>query len=139
MHPFIPAQSITVTEILLDFTVTRIKNFFSRYGNIVHCTMETCNLWQRATLTFDDKAKFDLLYATDGLLIINDSVRIHMCDMNRKEIQDRSKFSKKLTNLPRGTTARDLLEIGKMLDATAWIVPKARSNYNYLQHAYFYF
>jgi hypothetical protein len=31
------------------------------------------------------------------------------------------------------------MDIGRITEATAWIVPKARSNYNYLQHAYFYF
>src|SRR3954453_13401720 len=66
-------------------------------------------------------------------------IRFHKCDISRKDIQDRSKHSIKLTNLPRNTTARDLTDLGRMVEVSAGILPRARSNYNYLQHAYFYF
>src|SRR3954465_3525796 len=30
-------------------------------------------------------------------------------------------------------------DLGRIVKASAWIIPRVRSNYNYLQHAYFYF
>ena len=101
--------------------------------------METRKLWQRTTITFDDKANFTELDKGDGIFLLNDMIRFHRCNAPRTSIQAKSKFSIKLTNLPRNTTARDLLDIGRMVEASAWIIPRARSNYNYLQHAYFYF
>ncbi|CAG8660745.1 6663_t:CDS:1, partial [Funneliformis caledonium] len=55
------------------------------------------------------------------------------------EIQARSAFSAKLTNLPQNITPRDLYDIRNMVAASAWIIPRAHSNYNYLQHTFFYF
>ncbi|CAI2200773.1 7282_t:CDS:2, partial [Funneliformis geosporum] len=45
------------------------------------------------------------------------------------DILAKSKFSAKLAGLSRFTTGKQLIEIGHMLNATAWIIPKARSNY----------
>src|SRR5215204_3520973 len=101
--------------------------------------METRNLWQWATITFDNKANFTELDKGDGIFLLNDMIRFHRSNALRTAIQDKSKHSIKITNLPRNTTSRDLMDIGRMSEATAWIVPRARSNYNYLQHAYFYF
>jgi len=137
--PYVPELSITVTEIPLDTTKLRLKKLFSKYGNITRITMETRNLWQRATITFDNKANFTELDKGDGIFLLNDMIRFHRSNALRTAIQDKSKYSIKLTNLPRNTTSRDLMDIGRMTEATAWIVPRARSNYNYLQHAYFYF
>jgi len=101
--------------------------------------MDTKNLWQQATITYSADSNFDKIKKGHGLFILNDMVRYHMCDLPKKEILDKSKFSAKLAGLPRFTTGKQLVEIGHMLNATAWIIPRARSNYLPLQHAYFYF
>lgn len=62
-----------------------------------------------------------------------------MCDLPRIDILARSKFSAKLAGLPRYTNGKQLVDIGRMLNATSWIIPRARSNYQNLQHAFFYF
>ncbi|CAI2198049.1 20280_t:CDS:1, partial [Funneliformis geosporum] len=66
-------------------------------------------------------------------------VRIHMCDQSRAEILACLKFSAKLAGLPRFMTDKQLEEIGKMVDAIAWVFPKAQLNYQNLQHTFFYF
>jgi len=138
-QPFIPAKSIKVTEIPLDATEHRIKTTFAKFGKIVRFTMETKNMWQQATITFADDANFQGLKDCYGTFVLNDMVRVHMCDLVRADILARSTFSAKLAGLPRFTTGKQLAEIGKMVDATAWVIPKARSNYRNLQHAFFYF
>ncbi|CAI2201578.1 17966_t:CDS:1, partial [Funneliformis geosporum] len=49
--PYIPTQSIKVTEISLDATEHRIRTTFSQFGKIVRFHMETKNMWQQATIT----------------------------------------------------------------------------------------
>src|SRR5215216_3989410 len=138
-HPFIPAQSIKVTEIPLDATVHQIKTVFSKYRTIVKFNMETKNMWQQATITFAENTDFKKLAACNGVFVLNDMVRVHRCDLPKKDILAKSKFSVKLAGLPRFTTGKQLLDIGHMVNALAWIIPKARSNYRNLQHAFFYF
>src|SRR3954451_13837737 len=103
--PYVPVLSITVTEIPLDATELRLKKLFSKFGNITRISMETHNLWQRATITFDEKANFTELNKGDRIFLLNDMIRYHKCDADRTSIQERSKHSIKLTNLPRNTNA----------------------------------
>ncbi|CAI2176829.1 7050_t:CDS:2, partial [Funneliformis geosporum] len=51
-------------------------------------------------------------------------VRYHMYDLPKKDILAKSKFSAKLAGLPRFMTGKQLIEIGHMLNATAWIIPR---------------
>ena len=138
-NPFIPEHSIKVTEIPLDATTNRVRTVFSKYGKIVRFSMETKNLWQQATITFASDTNFSKIKKLYRTFILNDMVRFHMCDLMKKDILERSKFAAKLASLPRHTTGKQLIEIARMIDATAWVIPKARSNYCNLQHAFFYF
>ena len=117
--PYVPVLSITVTEIPLDATETRLRKLFSKFGNIVRFTMKTRNLWQRATITFDEKANFEQLKKGDGIYLLNDMIRYYPCSLSRNEIQAYSAFSAKLTNLSRNITSRDLHDIGNMVAASA--------------------
>ncbi|CAI2195909.1 1566_t:CDS:1, partial [Funneliformis geosporum] len=119
-QPYVSARSIKVTEILLDSTEHRIRTKFARFGTIVYFTIETKNMWQQATITFTEDAKFMELKNCYSLFVLNDMVRVHMCDQSHAEILARSKFSAKLTGLLSFTTGRQLEEIEKMVDATAW-------------------
>ena len=139
IHPYVPAQSIKVTEIPLDATEHRIKTVFSKFGKIVRFSMNTKNMWQQATITFDANTNFKGLKQIFGTFILNDMVRVHMCDLTRIDILARSKFSAKLAGLPRFTNGKQLVDIGRMLNATSWIILRARSNYQNLQHVFFYF
>ena len=74
-----------------------------------------------------------------AIFLLNNMIKYYKRDADRSIIQDRSKHSIKLTNLPRNTTAHDLTDLERMVEVSVWIIPCAKSNYNYLQHAYFYF
>jgi hypothetical protein len=130
---------IKVMEIPLDATSHQIKTTFGRYGMIVRFNMETINMWQQATITYAPNTNFVDLKKCNGVFVLNDMVRIHMCNLSGKEIREKSKYSAKLAGLPRNTTGKQLIDIAKMVHATAWVIPKARSNYHNLQHAFFYF
>ncbi|CAI2196197.1 6058_t:CDS:2, partial [Funneliformis geosporum] len=117
---YVPARSIKVTEILLDSTEYRIRMKFAKFRSIVHFTSKTKNMWQQATITFAEDTNFIELKNCHGFFVLNDMVRVHMCDQSCAEILARSKFSAKLASLPRYMTGRQLEEIGKMVDATVW-------------------
>ncbi|CAI2198069.1 18795_t:CDS:2, partial [Funneliformis geosporum] len=46
----------------------------------------------------------------------------------KEDILAKSKFLAKLAGLPRFTTGKQLLDIGHMVNAMAWIIPKTRKN-----------
>ena len=48
--------------------------------------METKNLWQQATITYDNNANFTELKKGHGVFILNDMVRFHMCDLTRDQV-----------------------------------------------------
>ncbi|CAI2192448.1 6297_t:CDS:2, partial [Funneliformis geosporum] len=87
--------------------------------------IETKNMWQQATITFAEDANFKGLKACYGLFVLNDIVRVHMCDQSHSDILARSKFSAKLAGLPRFRTGKQLKEIRRMVYAIAWVIPKA--------------
>ncbi|CAI2188405.1 9090_t:CDS:1, partial [Funneliformis geosporum] len=69
-------------------------------------------MWQQATITFAEDANFKGLKDCYSLFVLNNMVRVHMCDLPRADILAHSKFSAKLASLSRFTT-------GKIVDATA--------------------
>ena len=101
--------------------------------------MTTKNLWQQATITYDDNTNMDQFNPIDSYFVLKDLVRIHRCTLSPDEIRLKSKFSLKLTNLPIDTNGRHLISIGRAVNAMAWVIPKAKSNYRNLQYAVFYF
>ncbi|CAI2194361.1 1004_t:CDS:1, partial [Funneliformis geosporum] len=87
------------------------------------------NMWQQATIIFAENTDFTKLATCHGIFILNDMVTVHRCDLAKKDILAKSKFSAKLAELPRFTTEKQLLDIGHMVNTLTWIIPKARSNY----------
>ena len=136
---FNPEKSITITEIPISVTDTNIRAVFSFFGKIIRCSMTTKNLWQQATVTYDDTTDMSKLDNIDSYFVLKDLVRIHRCTLTNDAIRAKSKFSLKLTNLPIDTNGRQLINIGRTVNAMAWVIPKAKSNYRNLQYAVFYF
>ncbi|CAI2199681.1 15858_t:CDS:1, partial [Funneliformis geosporum] len=57
-------------------------------------------------------SNFDNIKKEHGLFVLNDMVTYYMCDLPKKDILTKSKFSAKLAGLPRFTTGKQLIEIG---------------------------
>ena len=136
---FTPEKSIKITEIPISVTDANIRAVFSFFGKIIRCSMTTKNLWQQATVTYDDTTNMQQFDNLDSYFVLKDLVRIHRCNLTNDAIRAKSKFSLKLTNLPIDTNGRQLINIGRTVDAIAWVIPKAKSNYRNLQYAVFYF
>ncbi|CAI2193674.1 1884_t:CDS:2, partial [Funneliformis geosporum] len=57
-----------------------------------------------ATITYANDSNFKGLKDCYNLFVLNDIVRVHMCDQPHADILAHSKFSAKLAGLPRFTT-----------------------------------
>ncbi|CAI2196432.1 13988_t:CDS:1, partial [Funneliformis geosporum] len=74
-------------------------------------------------------SNFDKIKKEHRLFVFNNIVRYHMYDSPKKDILAKSKYSIKLAVFPRFTMGKQLIEIRHILNAIAWIIPQARSNY----------
>src|SRR3954452_22039432 len=101
--------------------------------------MSTKNLWQQATITFEENTDMTTLNKLNSYFVLKDLVRVHPCTMSNEDVRKKSQFSLKLTNLPLDTNGRHLISIGNAIEAIAWVIPKSRTNYCNLQYAIFYF
>ena len=97
---FTPQNSIKITEIPISVTDVNIRAVFSFFGKIIRCSMTTKNLWQQATVTYDDTTDMTQFDIIDSYFVLKDLVRIHKCTLTNEEVRAKSKFSLKLTNLP---------------------------------------
>jgi hypothetical protein len=136
---YIPELAIRVTEIPISTTESNLRSTFSFFGKITKCTMSTKNLWQQATITFEENTDMTTLNKLNSYFVLKDLVRVHPCTMSNEDVRKKSQFSLKLTNLPLDTNGRHLISIGNAIDAIAWVIPKSRANYRNLQYAIFYF
>src|SRR5215216_6008892 len=136
---FTPELSIKITEIPISTPAQNIRSSFSYFGKITRCTMTTKNLWQQATLTFEEGTDMSQLDQVHGYFVLKDMVRVHRCTLENVAIREKSKFSLKLTNLPKDTNGRQLIPIAKAVNATAFVIPKSKATYRNLQYAVFYF
>ena len=136
---FNPILAIKVTEIPISTSESVIRSTFAKFGNILRCSMITKNLWQQATISYDEGTDMTVFKDIKGQFILKDLVRVHPCSATTEEIQLRSKFALKLTNLPKDTSGQELETIAKAVNAMTWVVPKARSNYRNLQYAFVHF
>ena len=101
--------------------------------------MTTKNLWQQATVTFEDGTNMTQFDHQCGYFILKDFVRTHRCTLDNALIRERLRYSLKLTNLPLDTNGRHLVHIAKAVNAIAYVIPKSKANYRNLQYAVFYF
>jgi hypothetical protein len=101
---FNPMVAIKVTEIPISTSESIVRSTFTKYGNILRCSMITKNLWQQATISFAEGTDMSIFNKIKGQFILKDLVRVHPCSASTEEIQLHSKFTLKLTNLPKDTS-----------------------------------
>ncbi|CAI2188416.1 8506_t:CDS:2 [Funneliformis geosporum] len=112
--------SETITPVIIDIDQTpsskgkekEVEEIAETFNNIPFDVDET-------TITFVENTDFEKLAACNGIFVLNDMVRVHGCDLPKKDILAKSKFSAKLVGLPRFTTRKQLLDIGYIVNAIA--------------------
>ena len=83
---YIPELSIRITEIPISTTESNLRSSFSFYGKISKCVMNTKNLWQQATITYEagtNMTPFDMI---EGYFVLKDMVRLHHCTLKFEDI-----------------------------------------------------
>ena len=124
------ARTIKVTNLPLNIKTEDINNMFSKYGTITNLVVRTPknSLWQVAYITYDSPTAITLFHTSWSRLVFNDSVRVYPCTLTKEEVNNRNNYRIKLTNLPFGTSARDLTDITRAINAKACYIPRS-TNY----------
>ena len=115
-------RTIHVTDIPLQMKPATIKQVFSKYGNITDFRMSARGMWQHAYITYETPKCIELFHQVWSRFIQNDSVRVNPCTLTAEEIKHRNTHRIKLTNLPFGTSARDLHDIILATKAKAFYI-----------------
>jgi len=115
-----------------------LKSFFSKYGNIINVRMQTRGLWQHAYITYEKPQDIALFYEQWSRYLYNDCVRIYPASFTPEQVKLRNDFRIKLTNLPFGTSSRDLHDITLATKAKSCYIPRS-NNYKPRPFAIFYF
>ena len=131
-------RTLRVTDIHLSLKKETITSIFSKYGTITNIRMQTRDLWQHAFITYDNPDAIKLFYTTWSRYIYNDCVRIYPACFTPEEVKARNEFRVKLTNLPFGTSARDLNDIILAVKAKSCYIPRS-NNYKPRPFAILYF
>ena len=94
-------------------------------------------MFQQAYITYNDNAA--VVYFTDKAwttFIYNDAVRVLPMTLTKELREQRQMFCLKLTGIPRGASARDLLVYLGNINAKTCFIPRNANNYNKLNYAY---
>ena len=89
--------------------------------------MTVRGMWQHTYITYENPGCIELFYQVWSRFVQNDSVRINPCNMSPEEVKHRNTYRIKLTNLPFGTTARDLHDIILATKAKASYIPRSNN------------
>jgi len=116
-------RTIHVTDIPLQMKPANIKQVFAKYGIVTNFRMTVRGMWQHAYITYETPKCIELFYQVWSRFVQNDSVRVNPCNMTPEEVKYRNTHRIKLTNLPFGTTARDLHDIILATKARASYIP----------------
>ena len=124
------ARTIRVTDLHLNLKIDDIKALFTKYEMINNCVVQTpkLSLQQNAYITYESPNDIRNFHQVWGHLIFNDYARVYPCSLSKDQVAQRNAYRIKLINLPYNTSARDLTDIIKAVDAKACYIPRS-SNY----------
>src|SRR5215208_7820276 len=120
-------RTLRVTDIHLSLKKETINSIFSKYGTTTNIRMQTRDLWQHAFITYDNPDAIKLFYTSWSRYIYNDCVRIYPACFSPEQVKARNNFRVKLTNLPFGTSARDLQDIMLAVKAKSCYIPRSNN------------
>jgi hypothetical protein len=131
---------IQVIDIPLNYKGPDVRKTFERYGTINKLSMVTKGLYQQAYITFADQtAATHFTSQAWSTFIYQDAVRVLPLSLTKEERELRQQFCFKLAGIPRNTSARDLLNYLKSINAKTCFIPRNANNYNKLNYAYINF
>jgi hypothetical protein len=92
-----------------------------------------------AYITYEKPEVAYQFHETWSMMFMKHYMRVYPMAMSTDEYKRRSAYSAKLTNLPRGTTTVDLLDVLQATNAKTCVIPKGNQSYQNLPYAYLTF
>src|SRR3954468_8001637 len=122
-------KSIIMKEIPLGTSKEAIKAAVEEFGAIEKITWSIVSLWQKAIIIFQDQQSYQQAKTNWSILISKDSTRLVPATNTAQHLQERSKYTLKLTNLPAGTIAFDLQNYIQELKDKTCKIPRISTSY----------
>src|SRR6266498_4340459 len=129
-------RTIQVFDIPLYTKTPKIRCAFEQLGEIEKISTKAVGLYQQAYITYIDKKSVDKLANIWSFNLFRDVVRVTPISLSKECREERQKFSCKLSGLPFGTTAFDLVDFIKDINGKTCFIPRNPTNYALLRYAY---
>ena len=101
--------------------------------------MTTKGLWQQAYIVFKDAMVAQSFHEIWGVFFMKHQFKTVPLIYSAEDYARRSRYTAKLTNLPKGTSVYDLSDILNATEAKTCIIPKSISSYVNRPYAYIAF
>nr|CAG8613212.1 10297_t:CDS:1 [Entrophospora candida] len=109
------------------------------FGKIKDIKFKLVRQWRSALIEYEDHQSMETLKETWSIRFLKDDIRIMPAIFNKEEASARENHVVKIANLPYGTTAYDLDEIMKTVNAKTCIIPRTLKKYDRKRFGYVYF
>jgi RNA recognition motif-containing protein len=131
----IKSRTILVKEIPLGTSKEAIQANFEEFGTIKKISWSVVGLWQKANIEFEKKEEADEAAKQWSWLIGKDAVRIIPDGNIANTLEERDRYTLKLTHLPAGTTAYDVWDYIGELGGMTCKIPRNPTTYQRLRFA----
>jgi RNA recognition motif-containing protein len=130
-------KTVVVRDLPLDVDRLTLKKIMEKVGTVTDIKLQISGMWYKAYVTYDNKATVDSQFKNRwSLFYLKDLCRVAPATATRQEIEERNRNTLKLAGLPFGTTAYDLSEVLKKVDAKTCFIPRTRNQYGRARYAY---
>lgn len=122
-------RQVIIRDIPLTTGEGATRNLLRKFGEIENLRMRTVEMWQTAIVTFQNEQDAEILGEQWAIPFGKEYLRILPAMGEKEALAERSKYVLKLTGLQSGTTAYDLEEIARELDAKTIYIPRTGRYY----------
>jgi len=132
-------RTVMVRDLPLNVDRHILKSVMEDAGEIEDIKLQISGLWYKAYVTYKNKQIVENEFKSKQiwrLFYLKDLCRVAPATVTKTEIDARNEFTLKLTNLPFGTTAYDLKELLKKVDAKTCFIPRTRNQYGRARYAF---
>ncbi len=134
-------RTLVVRDLPLNMEKNILKKILERKAGVEVTDIKTkvTGPWMTAHVTFQTDTAINALKDVWSIPYLKDLVRIAPANVTGEEIEQRNKWTAKLTSLPFGITAFDLKDIILATKAKICFIPRTRDKYTRLRYAFFSF
>jgi RNA recognition motif. (a.k.a. RRM, RBD, or RNP domain) len=131
-------RTVVIRDLPLNMDKEVLKKKMEQYGEgkVTDIKTKVTGPWLTAHVAFESEKSVGTLSNIWSIVYMKDFCRMAPANVTAEEIEQRNRFTAKLTNLPFGITAFDLKEIIEKTNAKICFIPRTRDKYARLRYAF---